>query len=274
VPAAGGDSKLLVGQARSAAFSPDGTRLAFAGVRDRNGEICTSDECWHAGEIYTAAADGSDLRRLTENEGDDADPRWSPDGSRILFSSDRNLPSRGGIWTDAEEVYSVAADGSCLTWLTNGAPSSSGATWRPGSGTDFGPGSCDPNERVPRAEAPRLPRGPGLWLGPRYRGLLLNDVTAGHLSYGDCARFEGCRETLGLTSGRACRASLPRSPRRRFRMGGATVLWDGPLHPAHLVRGGAVTIIRIDPRNTLAGVRRVVRHLRPYRGRLAPPRSC
>jgi hypothetical protein len=57
-------------------------------------------------------------------------------------------------------------------------------------------------------------------------------------------------------------------------MGGATVLWDGPLHPAHLVRGGAVTIIRIDPRNTLAGVRRVVRHLRPYRGRLAPPRSC
>ena len=266
IPAAGGQPTTLIREAQSPAWSPDGSRLAFAGIRDRNETICTSDECWYAGEIYTAAADGSDQRRLTDNKGDDANPRWSPDGSRILFSSDRNLPSRGGIWHETEEIYSVAPDGSCLTWLTNGTPESTHPAWRPASGTRFDPGSCDPDERPAQVDAPRLPRGRGLWLGAHYRGLLLSDVTAGHLSYDDCARFDGCRETVGLTSGRASRANLPRSPRRRFRMRGATVLWDGPLHPAYVLRGrGAVTIVRVEPANTLAGVRRVVRGLRPYR---------
>ena len=62
-------------------------RIAFAGVRDRNAKICSSDECRYAGKIYTSAADGGDPRRLTENEGDDADPRWSPDGTRAPCSA-------------------------------------------------------------------------------------------------------------------------------------------------------------------------------------------
>ena len=284
VPAAGGASRLLIRDAQSPAWSPDGGRLAFASVRDRNGKLCSSDECWFAGEIYTAAADGGDLVRLTDNAGDDAGPRWSPDGSRILFSSDRNLPGRGSYWPDSEEVYSIAADGSCLTWLTNGTPASSQPVWRPASGGRFDPGSCDPDERAPRVDPPRLPRlRDGLWLGAHNRGRLLTDTgRARHvrfLAYDDCARFDGCPATIELTGQPACRADLPRRPRHRFRMRGAVVVWDGHETAAYVRSGDAVTGIRTGDRNTLAGVRRIVRDLRPYgaadaRGRLKPPRAC
>ncbi|MFL6275469.1 MAG: TolB family protein [Blastocatellia bacterium] len=35
-------------------------------------------------------ADGSNVRRLTNNLADDDGPRWSPDGCNILFDSDRD----------------------------------------------------------------------------------------------------------------------------------------------------------------------------------------
>jgi Tol biopolymer transport system component len=281
VPAAGGPSTLLVRDAQSPAWSPDGGRLAFASVRDRNGKICSSDECWFAGEIYTAVADGSNLRRLTDNEGDDAGPRWSPDGSRILFTSDRNLPSRGGIWHESEEVYSMAPDGSCLTWLTNGTPASSQPAWRPASGGRFDPGSCDPGARRARIDHPPLPRVQGgLWLGPRYRGLLLSGVERAKrthfLWYDDCARFDGCGDTLEITSWRGCPQT---TPRRRFRMRGALVLYHGRDLAAYVLSGRTMTGIWFEGSNRLHDVRRVVRHLRPYRatsarGRLPAPRSC
>jgi TolB protein len=62
----------------SPAYSPDGSRIAFASHSDGN---------W---EIYVMNADGSRQIRLTRDLADDGDPTWSPDGKRIIFTSRRD----------------------------------------------------------------------------------------------------------------------------------------------------------------------------------------
>lgn len=71
-------------------WSPDGQRIAY--FADHQGEA----------DIYTAAADGTDVVRLTRNEAPDHSPVWSSDG-RILFVSER-----GGD----QDIYVMEADGS------------------------------------------------------------------------------------------------------------------------------------------------------------------
>jgi Tol biopolymer transport system component len=278
VAADGGASRLLIRDAQSPAWSPDGRRLAFASVRDRNGSRCGSDECSYAGELYTAAADGSALTRLTVNEGDDAVPAWSPDGSRILFTSDRNLPEG-----DSYEVYSVAAEGSCLTWLTNGTPASLAATWRPGSGTRFDPGGCDPGSRAPLTDGPMLPalRG-GLWLGTRYRGLLLSRVErmgrATFVAYDDCELFDprACPQPVHLSHEAACSAfafrGLTSNAYRFLRRRGAIVSFYGREASARVLSGHGVTSIDLARGNRLPAIYRVLRGLRPFEATLPPRR--
>jgi len=47
--------------------------IAFVSNRDGNRET------------YTMSADGSSLRKLTHDSGDDDSPAWSPDGAQIAF---------------------------------------------------------------------------------------------------------------------------------------------------------------------------------------------
>jgi WD40 repeat protein len=267
IPAGGGESRVLVRDAESPDWSPDGTRLAFASIRDRNGKRCSSDECWFAGELYVAAADGSDLTRLTRNEGDDAVPRWSPDGSRILFTSDRTVPEAASA-----EVYSVAADGSCLTWLTNGTPASGSAAWRPGTGSRFDPGSCDPATRAPVVDPPPLPdRWRGLWLGPRYGDLVFSRVEHGIAYYDDCVRFDRCPTTIALWADPACGPITYRdiSWFRLVRVRGALVAYTRGTSRAHVYSGSTATSVQLG-RGRLKAVLRVVRALRPRDASAAP----
>jgi TolB protein len=59
-------------------FSPDGRRITFCyGTLDSSGNLVT--------EIYLINVDGTGLTQLTHDGLFDCFPRWSPDGSRIVF---------------------------------------------------------------------------------------------------------------------------------------------------------------------------------------------
>jgi TolB protein len=62
-------------------------------------------------EIYTIKLDGTGLRQLT-NTGNNGDPAWSPDGTRITFGSDRE----GG---NKLNIFAMNADGSGQVQLTH-----------------------------------------------------------------------------------------------------------------------------------------------------------
>ncbi len=69
----------------------------------------------HAGEdeIWVMNADGSNRQNLTRHDGakiSDIDPRWSPDGRRIVFASDP---------TGSMQIWVMNADGSGATQLTS-----------------------------------------------------------------------------------------------------------------------------------------------------------
>ena len=112
-------------------------------------------------DLYVVGAEGGPPRRLTTDPHVDALPRWSPDGERIFFTSDR-----AGNW----QVYSVPAGGGPARRVrTNRAPRVAGgavAGWpragpplepgRPGIALRDGPG----HGRGADARAPRPPHRP------------------------------------------------------------------------------------------------------------------
>ncbi len=101
----------------AAAWSPGGTLIAFdrAQTSDTNDPDAPSD-------IWTIAANGSGLKRLTNTAANELNPTFSPDGARIAFES-----NRAGNY----EIYSMKIDGSDVRRLTNNAADDGSASWSP-----------------------------------------------------------------------------------------------------------------------------------------------
>jgi len=98
-----------------AAWSPDGTQIAYSVEVDGNADI------------YVIEADGSSRTRLTTDPGVDDTPVWSPDGSRIAFISDR---ANGEF-----DIFTMAADGSDLQKITTNPDRDSSPDWHPDGDT-------------------------------------------------------------------------------------------------------------------------------------------
>ena len=107
--------------ASTSSWSPDGQQIVFASqLGDARGTASYSDPS--SGEIYVINVDGTGLHRLTENSASDYGPDWSPDGSRIVFTSARD---------GDDEIYTMSPDGSNLQQLTGNDASDSSPTWSP-----------------------------------------------------------------------------------------------------------------------------------------------
>jgi Tol biopolymer transport system component len=98
-------------------FFPKGKRILYASTHLDSPE-CPPPPDYSKGyvwnlypgyEIFTAALDGSDVRRITSNPGYDAEATFAPDGSRIVFTSLRD----GDL-----DLYTMKPDGSDVRRLT------------------------------------------------------------------------------------------------------------------------------------------------------------
>ena len=130
-----------------AELSPDGTRFVMRLIRR------TQDD------IATVGRDGTDWRDVTNDEPFDRYVRWSPDGRRLVFTSDRN----GG-----SQVWIINSDGTEPQQLSvrSGADASPGfPVWSPTGDrvTVYLDGQTtllDPSKSEADQQAPVLPKDP------------------------------------------------------------------------------------------------------------------
>jgi Tol biopolymer transport system component len=116
-------------------WSPNGTMLAFVSTRDSvveawpetddDGAILTKTSVNTNKEVYLMNADGTNQFRLTNMLGNDDSPRWSRDGTRLLFRSDRERECCDPV----AQVWVMYADGSNQLNLSNNAVGDYDGSW-------------------------------------------------------------------------------------------------------------------------------------------------
>jgi Tol biopolymer transport system component len=94
-------------------LSPDGTKIAFTSW---DGALDST-----SAEICVMNVDGTGRQQLTNNQFEDSYAAWSPDGTHLVFQSNRD----GNF-----EIYTMNVDGTGVTRLTNTATDEGGASWR------------------------------------------------------------------------------------------------------------------------------------------------
>lgn len=96
--------------------SSDGELTAFTVTR----YDLEAGESWS--EIWMMKVDGSGLRQMTQGRHHDGSPVFSPDGTRLLFVSDRD---------EASQLYLMPVDGGEARQLTTFPPGVSNPVWSP-----------------------------------------------------------------------------------------------------------------------------------------------
>ena len=101
-------------------LSPDGSRVAF--ILHQWGP---DDQSHQRGRLFQVETGGGEPRPLTDGERVDAEPCWSPDGTRIAFISQSDHADQ------SPQVYLVAADGSEARRVCTTAGGVSALSWSP-----------------------------------------------------------------------------------------------------------------------------------------------
>jgi Tol biopolymer transport system component len=118
----GREDRSPTGWARGLVWSPDGSRLAFSSARYAYSGRRVVHR-WPS-QIYVVNADGSELRRLTDDDSPTSDstgkrdndtPAWSPDGSQIAFQCRNHLCAMAVDGSDLRTVIAAFPSGA-MTW--------------------------------------------------------------------------------------------------------------------------------------------------------------
>ncbi|MDQ2841888.1 MAG: amidohydrolase, partial [Acidobacteriota bacterium] len=115
LPFKGGEAKRLTDpmiEASRPNYSPKGDLVTFQAYKGGT---------FH---IWVIRPDGAGLRQITEGHGDDREPRFSPDGTKIAFGSDRAFKGSYDIWA-------VDVSGGKLTEWTKSAEDEYEPAWSP-----------------------------------------------------------------------------------------------------------------------------------------------
>jgi len=109
-----------IARASGVEISPDGRSAVYALSRPRTGEALGG--AWT--NLWLAPLDGPAPRRLTWADAEDGSPAWSPDGSKLAFTSARGEKAKTRIW-----ILPLA--GGEATPLTGEKVSVEGFAWAP-----------------------------------------------------------------------------------------------------------------------------------------------
>ena len=113
-------------------WSPDGSRIVFNSARTTPDLKAEWTKQYH--EIFTMAADGSDVRQITHAKTVSTYPQFSPDGKKIAFR--RRLDGPAFEWdlsasTSNSEVFVMNADGSNPVDVSKSASYDGWPAWSP-----------------------------------------------------------------------------------------------------------------------------------------------
>lgn len=104
-------------------LSPGGERVVYA----VNAPVMTADRSEFVTQLWLAAADGRENRQVTFGDKSSTDPKWSPDGSTIAFTSNRK--------DNRNQIYVIRLAGGEAEQLTDGTAAVTAFEWSPDGST-------------------------------------------------------------------------------------------------------------------------------------------
>lgn len=93
----------------SPSWSPDGKKIVFISNREVVNPSADNIVAKMTYKIYTMNVDGTEQKKINDLTSDDESPKWSPDGSKILFVSKRE---------GNPEIYTMDPDGTNTAKIT------------------------------------------------------------------------------------------------------------------------------------------------------------
>jgi Tol biopolymer transport system component len=140
----GGKTHLLAKDAAWPMYSPDGSRIAYLGIKRLPGTTCCELGDGFSVDLFVENADGTARQRLTATPAvAERAPSWDPSGERLAYTTKRSpTEATSGLLEDG--VMEINADGTCRSKISAGEPGSiiQFPVWQPGPGREAGRIPC------------------------------------------------------------------------------------------------------------------------------------